>query len=175
MKQRNHRNNIVVGVDGSAQSIEALRLAARLAPVMEAGVKAVTCWHFPWMYAEYIPAEEIREYEKEAEKALSGAVDIAFGDHRPAGLQTALLNGPFAPSLISESEDAAMLVVGRRGHGGFRGLLMGSVSAACVSHAKCPVLVVHEDSDRESINQPDPAAETGEEPVEWKYPSTPHN
>ncbi|MCU1516000.1 MAG: universal stress protein UspA, partial [Pseudarthrobacter sp.] len=50
-------SKVVVGVDGSDSSIEALRLAARLAPALDARVHAVACWDFPQMYAGYVPPD----------------------------------------------------------------------------------------------------------------------
>ena len=64
-------------------------------------------------------------------------------DSRPARLQATVADGSPAKTLLQISEGARMLVVGSRGHGGFTGLLLGSVSAACTEHAHCPVLVVH--------------------------------
>ena len=51
--------------------------------------------------------------------------------------------GPAAPNLIEASKDAAMLVLGTRGRGGFKGLVMGSVSSSLAAHAQCPVLIHH--------------------------------
>jgi nucleotide-binding universal stress UspA family protein len=66
-----------------------------------------------------------------------------FGGRRPPGLRTDVREGNAARVLLEASEGARMLVVGSRGHGGFAGLLLGSVSAACAEHASCPVLVLH--------------------------------
>jgi nucleotide-binding universal stress UspA family protein len=60
------------------------------------------------------------------------------------GVSTTVLEGEPGPSLISESKGAALLVVGRRGHGGFSRLVLGSVSRQVVTHAQCPVVVVPE-------------------------------
>jgi nucleotide-binding universal stress UspA family protein len=59
--------------------------------------------------------------------------------------------------LLDVSTGAQMLVVGSHGHGGFAGLLLGSVSAACAEHARCPVLVVH---DRLAAPPPHPPTRT---------------
>ncbi|HET7414508.1 MAG TPA: universal stress protein [Arthrobacter sp.] len=139
---------IVVGVDGSDSSIEALRLAAGLASALGAGIHAVACWHFPYLYAGLVEASDLKPYEEEAAKGLEESLQKAFDGDRPAGLQTSVLNGPAASTLMSVAEDAKMLVLGRRGHGGFSGLQLGSVSNACAAHALCPVLVVHGDDKR---------------------------
>jgi nucleotide-binding universal stress UspA family protein len=135
---------IVVGVDGSEGSVEALRMAARLAPALDASIHAISCWHFPPIYEGYVPPD-FEAFEASTKKELEAALDQAFGENRPADLTAELLRGPAPELLVEAGKEAVMLVVGRRGHGGFLGMHLGSVSSACVSHAACPVLVLHED------------------------------
>ena len=82
----------------------------------------------------------------DAERVCRSAVETAFGDDLPGGLTVMPREGRPAAVLIEASSDARMLVVGSRGHGGFTGLLLGSVSAACAEHALCPVFIVRGDT-----------------------------
>jgi nucleotide-binding universal stress UspA family protein len=77
------------------------------------------------------------------------AIDTAFGQDRPARLSSTVKFGSPAKVLIEESKDAQLLIVGRRGHGGFLGQVMGSVSSVCAAHAACPVLVVGQESGKQ--------------------------
>jgi nucleotide-binding universal stress UspA family protein len=133
---------IVVGVDGSEASIEALRLAVALAGPLSAQVVALACWDVPPIYGGYV-AMGINHFDVRAGEILQDAVAQALGPEPPAALETRLVQGHPRHALIEASRTADMLVVGRRGHGGFGGLLLGSVSSALVAHAHCPVLVVH--------------------------------
>lgn len=136
------RRRIVVGVDGSPASLDALRTAAKVAPVFDAELDAVIAWHYPVNNAM---APMISEYDPAADAAtvIRAAVDEAFAGRPPAGLRELRQEGHPARVLLDASAGAELLVVGSRGHGGFAGLLLGSVSAHCVEHARCPVLVVH--------------------------------
>ncbi|HEU5223185.1 MAG TPA: universal stress protein [Candidatus Lumbricidophila sp.] len=141
---------ILVGVDGSTSSIDALRQASRIAAALDAPLEAITTWEFPVMLdGGYYPIENWSP-ENDAKQILSDAIDQAFGGNPPAGLKRTTLQGSPARVLIDESEHASMLVLGSRGHGGFVGLLLGSVSAACAEHAHCPVLIMHSPPQTES-------------------------
>lgn len=133
---------IVVGVDGSESSVAALRRAAEIAGALEAPIEAIMTWEYPVMLGAYYP-NTTWSPEHDAEKVLARAVERAFGSDLPRRFTHRLLQGAPAPTLIGESADAYMLVLGSRGHGGFVGLMLGSVSAACAAHAHCAVLVVH--------------------------------
>ena len=144
MTERDSKARIVVGVDGSDQSKEALRWAARLAEALNAKIDAMIVWDVPdytyngWNYdaAGWHP-------EQAAADQLDNTLEEVFGKTRPAGLRQLTRRGNAAKELINAAADARMLVVGSRGHGGFAGLLLGSVSAHCAAHATCPVLVTH--------------------------------
>ena len=133
---------VIVGVDGSPQSKQALRWAAQFAATSGARLIAVAAWDYPTTYVwnawpqDWDPA-------RDAQKALEGTVDEVFAAHRPSDLELIVRQGTAAGVLLDECEAAQMLVVGSRGHGGFAGLLLGSVSAKVAEHASCPVLVVH--------------------------------
>jgi nucleotide-binding universal stress UspA family protein len=86
-------------------------------------------------------------FAHEAEENLREAMKKAFGTELPGNVRTRLVRGHPRTALIEGSKNASLLAVGRRGHGGFRDLLVGSVSSACVAHAHCPVLVVHTPED----------------------------
>lgn len=133
---------IVVGVDGSEASIEALRQAQRMALPFGAKVLANAYWDYPQVYAGYLMMG-IEGFEERAGQILDEAVRTAFGEETPSNVVSNLVRGHPRESLIEASRNSDMIVVGRRGHGGFGGLLLGSVSSALVAHAHCPVLVVH--------------------------------
>ena len=135
---------IVVGVDGSDGSKQALRWAATLAAMFDARLDAVATWELPAMSLLRVLPESYSP-EPDIERLLADTVDAVFGDDRPAGMQLKVLEGPAAQMLVAAAEGALMLVVGSRGLGGFSGLLLGSVSARVAEHASCPVLVVHGD------------------------------
>lgn len=140
-QQTGPRPNIVVGVDGSPSSLDALRWAAYPAVALNAEIDAVTSWDYPasdgvggGAPAQWDPAED-------AAQILADALTAVFGDHRPDGIRAVVCEGHPAQVLSHAGDGAEMLVVGSRGHGGLAGLLLGSVSAYCAEHAPCPVLV----------------------------------
>lgn len=140
---------VLVGVDGSESSILALQSAGKIAPALGAEIHAITCWDFPQIYAGYVPPD-FESFAAAATQTLGGALAEAYGEDLPAGLTSAVVRGPAPAKLVEAGEGAAMLIVGRRGHGGFMGMHLGSVSAACVAHATCPVLVVHTTAEKGS-------------------------
>ncbi len=133
---------IVVGVDGSKASLEALREARQMADLMGCPLKVVTVWEVPATAAQY-PYPVEYNFEEGARRRLEESLETVFGDDRPEGLQTEVRGGTPAKVLRDLSQGARMLVVGSRGHGGFVGLLLGSVSSAVAAHATCPVLITH--------------------------------
>jgi nucleotide-binding universal stress UspA family protein len=133
---------IVVGIDGSAVSVAALVAAARIARATGARVDAVTCWSVPAALALPYALGTV-DFEGGARKVLENAVVAAFGGDTPDHVTARLVQGLPRQVLLEASDGADMLVLGRRGHGGFPGLVMGSVSQACIAHARCPVLVMN--------------------------------
>jgi nucleotide-binding universal stress UspA family protein len=141
-------SRIVVGVDGSHHSKLALRWAATLSSWTGAPIDVVTAWHVPVTFAwmpgsSYVPPE--LHPASDAERMLKEILADVFPAGPPAQVNTMVQEGNAAQVLLEHSGDSSLLVVGSRGHGGFAGLLLGSVSSHCAEHAKCPVLVVHGD------------------------------
>jgi nucleotide-binding universal stress UspA family protein len=134
---------IVVGLDGSERSVAALRRAAALADALGARIHLVAVWQYPSIGAGAYPVDAVL-FESWARDSIVEAKSKVWGANPPASLTTLVRNGSPARVLIEESRDADMLVVGSRGHGGFAGLMLGSVSMAVAEHGKCPVLVVHD-------------------------------
>jgi nucleotide-binding universal stress UspA family protein len=134
---------IVVGVDGSEASAAALRWAAGQARLTGAVLEAVIAWEYPATYGWSLPVDDAG-MGADAADALHTSVTDALGADPGVEVREETRLGNAAQVLLTEAEGADLLVLGARGRGGFRGLLLGSVSTHCVHHAPCPVLVVRE-------------------------------
>jgi nucleotide-binding universal stress UspA family protein len=130
---------IVVGVDGSDESVKATAWAAEQARATGGTLELLIVWARPMSYGlPLVVGGYNPEHEAQAvvEKTASG-IDL------PADrLRTHVVNAAPALALVERSKSADLLVVGSRGHGGFAELLLGSVSDHCVHHASCTVVVV---------------------------------
>lgn len=132
---------IVVGIDGSAAALSALRRATHIAEALGCSLVGVTAWQFPQSWPGYNMSGW--SPEEDAKTIADQSAETVFGAQPPEWFSVVIRQGSAARVLLLESEGAEMLVVGSRGLGGFAGLLLGSVSSACAEHATCPVLVVH--------------------------------
>ncbi|MGW0818486.1 universal stress protein [Streptomyces viridiviolaceus] len=146
--QREETDRIVVGVDGSDSSKQALRWAVRQAELTRGVVEAVTAWDYPQFHGAlgWLPPSSSDEaaVEGRAREELTTAVEETVGSQPPVEVRAEVRYGTPASVLLNASRGASLLVVGSRGLGGFAGLLLGSVAQHCVQHAACPVVVVRD-------------------------------
>jgi nucleotide-binding universal stress UspA family protein len=133
---------IVVGVDGSESSVDALRWAGAHAKVTGARLEVVMAWRWPTSWGRTPTWPPGQDPQGETRKLLAGTVESALGAPGALHVRQVVVEGDAAPALIAASEHADLLVVGSRGHGAFAGTLLGSVSRHCVTHAACPVVIV---------------------------------
>jgi len=139
---------VVVGVDGSEESVAALRWAAHYAAAAGASVRAIQVWHYPTAASVppvgLAPPSVSSDVEERITAALAEAVAKAAPDASAEPIHSEIRYGHPAQVLIEQSRHADLLVVGRSGHGAFVGMLVGSVSQHCVAAAECPVVVVRD-------------------------------
>jgi nucleotide-binding universal stress UspA family protein len=139
------RAPVVVGFDGSDQAHAAVRLAAREAIWRHLPVRIVHAFVWPLMRVPVGPSSvgpPDGGLRNEAERIMAAgvaAVRAASPDVEVAG---EVITGDVSAILLREGREAALVVIGDRGLGGFSGLLVGSVAAQVTPHARCPVLVV---------------------------------
>jgi nucleotide-binding universal stress UspA family protein len=135
---------IVVGVDGSYCSEEALRWALDQARLTGQPVEAVISWSIPVTYGGMGGAGAIAafDWDGDATGTLKDSVAKAVGSPGADRVSQRVVAGHPAQVLLDAAADASLLVVGSRGRGGFKGMLLGSVSQEVIARAACPVVVV---------------------------------
>jgi nucleotide-binding universal stress UspA family protein len=140
-------NTIVVGVDGSNCAGEALKFAAHEAALRKARLRIVCAWEIPPAiygggFAPVLDQETLDDFRVGADGVVEEALAQAKELEPAVKCQSRVAQGQPADVLLQEADDADLIVVGNRGHGGFASLMLGSVSHQVVQHAPCPVTVV---------------------------------
>ena len=144
----NEIKQIVVGVDGSESSRTALEWAYNEAAHHGAALVAVSTWHPPTLplgpgyYGSMPPEGYESQPERDAREVLERLTENLEPRTPEVDVRISISKGSPAKVLIDMSQSADLLVVGSRGHGGFAGMLLGSVSQHVVAHAACPVVVL---------------------------------
>jgi nucleotide-binding universal stress UspA family protein len=145
-------NRIVVGIDDSPQSREALQWAVREAKLRGAALRVVHTWAFPYIAAgpgldPGLDGRMIDDVRRVAEELVERELSELGDDAAGVEIERAVVEGASAPTLIEAAAGADLLVLGSRGHGGFAGLLLGSVTQQCAHHAPCPLVIVRTPKD----------------------------
>ena len=138
-------NTIVVGVDGSPGSRKALTWAAAEAQDHGADLVVVNVWEhtlLPPAGSVSVSERYVPDPSQTTAEDLLQIIKEELGEEPPVLVRPHVKQGRPAKTLIEDSENADLLVVGKRGHGGFAGLVLGSVSQHVAAYAKCPVAVV---------------------------------
>jgi nucleotide-binding universal stress UspA family protein len=135
---------VVVGIDGSEGSVHALDYAIKEAAAHGHRLRLVSAWEIPpsVLTSGLASKEFYEEFEKQAARAAHEAAERVAKSEPSVKYEEAVVQGQAAKALLANSEDADLLVVGRRGHGTFREMLLGSVGRQVTVHAKCPIVLV---------------------------------
>ena len=142
------RGRVVVGVDGSKTAERALRWAIDEAAVREAELEVVHGWQIQniGMYP-YPMGLDMTDYQAAADALVDEVLAAVEPDAARVKLTRTVRGGGAIPALLDASEQADLVIVGSRGMGGFKGMLLGSVAQAVAQHASCPVIVVPHERD----------------------------
>jgi nucleotide-binding universal stress UspA family protein len=132
---------IVVGVDGSDGSVGALSWACDRVSGTGGSVEAITTWQWPMSLGPAVPIPTGYDPGGDAQIMLEAIVAPEADRYPSLTIRTRVIEGHPAEALVEASRHADLLVVGSRGHGGFAGMLLGSVSQHCAAHAASPVLI----------------------------------
>src|SRR5664279_596040 len=130
---------IVVGVDGSESSVDAVRWAAAQAKLSGAPLRAVASWRWPNYVTRIPPGVDL---PGDTAQTLHEVVTTVLADYPDVEVTEHVIEGPPGPALLSQAQGASLLVVGARGRAAFPGMLLGAVAEYCVRHGTCPVVVV---------------------------------
>ena len=133
------RSVVVVGVDGSTGSRDAVRWAAEYARLTGAELRAVASWRWPNYITRIPPGIDL---EADTRRTLEEVVAEVRADFPEVPVSEHVVEGPGGPALLSQASDASLLVVGARGRAAYPGMLLGSVAEYCVRNGPCPVVVV---------------------------------
>ncbi|WP_199433761.1 universal stress protein [Qaidamihabitans albus] len=136
---------VVVGVDGSPVSEEAIAVAFQEASLRNAPLVAVNAWLDVEYYSAFNEARVYFEggpHEQDQERILAERLAGWQQTYPDVAVERVVVLDRPRHQLLERSRSASLLVVGSRGRGGFRGLLLGSTSQALIQHAQCPVIVV---------------------------------
>lgn len=144
------RPKIVVGVDGSDSSKQALRWAIGQAKLTGGSVDAITAWWLPSTYgiAPFAGSMDL-DMEGESRKLLSDTLTEVGGLEPEVPVQLVVAQGHAPDVLLEAAKDADLLVIGSRGHGRIASAVLGSVSLNCVIAAQCPVLILRGEGTRD--------------------------
>ena len=134
---------VVVGIDGSDASIDALRFAADESRMRAVPLRVVCGWTLPvTQIGPGMGWPDPVVYESAAQHTLDAVMTTMGSEFEGIDVEPRVVAGGGATAVLESSSDADLVVVGSRGRGGFKGLLLGSVSQQVVLHAPCPVVVV---------------------------------
>jgi nucleotide-binding universal stress UspA family protein len=164
------RGVVAVGVDGSAGAREALRWAAAEARLRRTRLRVVHAstsglfgaggagYGYPYIGGsiETLPRAGFSDVHRAAEQLLERLIADLGADVDGLEIERRVVEGEPADVLVGAVAERDLLVVGSRGHGGFAGLLLGSVSQRCAHHAPCPVVIVR--SKKSAASGPEPTA-----------------
>jgi nucleotide-binding universal stress UspA family protein len=142
---------IIVGIDGSGHSRRALEWAVSEAGIRDVPLIVLTVqqaitgyWGSPVVYPG--DADLLEHARKMAQEEIDNALDKLGAQARQQSVSVLAVPGAPGEEILKQAKDADMIVVGSRGAGGFRKLLMGSVSTHVTYHARCPVVVIPAES-----------------------------
>lgn len=141
-----HERRIVVGVDGSRSSKTALRWAIRQASIAGMVVEAIVAWAIPayYGYSLFAGGLQFADLAGLAGRMITEAIAKVGGTGAESKITSTVVHGDAAQVLVRASANAALLVLGNRGHSVLAEAMLGSVSQRCVHHAACPVVIVQD-------------------------------
>lgn len=130
---------LVVGVDGSEGSRDALTWTVQQARLTGGSIRVVASWRWPNYVTRVPPGADLAT---ETAQRLHEMVEPVRAAHPELEISEHVVQGPAGPSLLTQAENASLLIVGARGIAAFPGMMLGSVAEYCVRNGPCPVVVV---------------------------------